>query len=307
MRVLFLLGGALLAASLLAAVPGVPETPGRFLYVITCDGRLDKIDTLGSEKKVSVHLAERTGKLRLIPDAGGTLDGCLTYGAAFDARRSVVNTVAPVTAEPLPDGTRNYRALSFSVPGLELINSRPAAEHAALPPKLSLQQGELKIIPDGEWSPPTFSAGTQVLAHSGLISLLRVFTEDRRELVLATGDARTKAVVKMMDLPSTTALNAYLAPGGSMVLVEETVAQRNGKAAKTGRIFLFDGMAGKPLRQLSDARVKTSYFLAISPNGRAMYHSGETYWSLNLETTFPAVPVTRANAEPALGFFFFDQ
>ena len=179
----------LLAWGLLAAAQDIPETRDRYLYVITCDGRVDKVDTLNGETSFSAQLAERTGKQTLDSRCGRHAQWLFNLTARPMTPKNLSCTRSLRSPRmPLPDGTRDYRALSFSVPGLELINSRPAAEHAALPPRLVLGQGEIKIVPEAEWTPPVFRPGTQVLAQSGPVFLLRVFC--RRSRAIDFGDRR---------------------------------------------------------------------------------------------------------------------
>ncbi len=277
-------------------------TAGRFLYVISCDARVDKLDTITGRKVETYDLAKRTGKASLIPTVQGTMDSCLASQAVYDRATSSFSTVVPVTNEAKADGTKDYRVLRFSVPGLELVKQESAGESLDAPPHLELQSGSLKILRASDWTPQAnldlstygpdkLRIPNQILESSGDRFLLRLFTADDKALVLAVADRKGKNLVRLQGLPTTVAPSAHLAPGGSYVLVEETGTGE--KPEKAGRLVLIDALSGKVRKQFSDAHIKDLYFLAISPTGRVVYHASDNYWFLDLGTTFAFVPVSR--------------
>ena len=54
------------------------------------------------------------------------------------------------------------------------------------------------------------------------------------------------------------------------------------------------------------SRPEWKLFLAFSPNGKAVYSSGEEYVFVPLGRTFPAVSVSRRLASSASNLFFAD-
>src|SRR5271170_3101079 len=175
--------------------PPPPTTVGRFLYVVSCDARIDKLDTTVGRKVDAYDLAKRTGKEQLIPVVHGPLAGCLSYQALFDVQASVFYTAVPLADQPKPDGTKDYRVLAFSVPGLQLVKRMSGGESLDAPPHLRLDTGVAKIFKASEWSPQSdldlsaYAPGktqvpNQVLESSGEKVLLRIFTATGCELVL---------------------------------------------------------------------------------------------------------------------------
>ena len=111
--------------------------------------------------------------------------------------------------------------------------------------------------------------------------------------------------VRLKGIPPTTALNVHLAPGGGFVLVEETGT--GDSPEKTGRLVLFNADTGDLERDLNDPRVKTLYFLAMSPTGRAVYHSSDDYTFINLDVDAGASPVARSTPNSYPAYFFADR
>jgi hypothetical protein len=258
-----------------------------------------------AERKIaSYDLGQASGTPPLIPSAAGAFDGCLAYEAQPDASARTFYLVAPVQAAFKADGARDYRILAFALPDVHLVKSVPAGSNLTEPPHLDVSpDGVPRTVPASEWRPPTdidLSAyahtgeklGNQILESSGNRALLRIFAADPKELKLAVADTKSKTVATLETAVSTTARNAHLSPDGAVVLIEETEA--GGQPKKTGRLVLFDGNTGKELRQISYPAARDQYFLAISPTGKAVYHSGEAYSFLNLQREFPDRPVRHA-------------
>jgi hypothetical protein len=296
-------------------LPG-QTTTGRFLYVVSCDARLDKLDTIADRKVKTYDLAKQTGKESLIPIVLGALDSCLVSQAIYDSTTSLFSTVVPATNEPKTDGTKVYRILSFSVPGLELVKQWSDSESLNAPPHLELQSGTLKILKPSDWMPQTsFDLTTyspdktripnQILESSGDRVLLRLFTADDKRLVLAVADRKTQKLVKLQGVPTTVAPNAHIVPGGGYVLVEETGTGE--KPDKTGRLALFDAVSGKLKKELNSSHVKDHYFLAVSPTGRVVYHLSDKYQFIHLKMRFPPAPVNRPIPKGYPAFFFSDK
>ena len=312
---------SLVALLLFGALSSPPQTAaGRYVYVVTCGARVDKLDTIAEKKSRSFDLAKSEGNERLIPVVQGALDGCLTYQAIYDANASSFYTIAPVQAEPKADGTKDYRILEFSIPALRLVKSFPAGSNQDNPPHLVFTAAarEPRAIPAAEWSPRTdldlseyapdhAKSPNQILETSGAAALLRMFTANPRQLAFAVANRQTKALIRLREVPSTVAPDVHLAPGGNYVLIEETTPEGE-KAAKTGKLALFDAATGKAVEALSNPVVKRQYYLAITPDGKAIYHSGEDYSFIGLSKTFAVMRVIRP-AAPASdpGVFFADR
>jgi hypothetical protein len=293
----------------------------RYLYVVTCDASVYKYDTVENRREASYDLSQAPGAQQFIPADHGGLNGCLAYQAEFDPAASVFYIVAAsqarVKPDGTPDGTKDYRVLGFSVPAIGLVKNMPAGSNLTDPPHLELgSDSALKLTPAAEWRPPTdidvstFAPNreklfNQIIDRSGDRALLRIFVADPKELSLAVADTKSKTVVRLQSPPPATALRAHLAPGGEAVLIEATAVA--GDPTKTGRLALFDANTGSLLEEISDPRVRDQYFLAISPNGRAVYHTGDAYSFVDLKRSFPATPVGHVldSSNPAI--FFADR
>ena len=297
-------------------LPVQAATPGRFLYVISCDARVDKLDTITGRKMETYDLAKRTGKESLVPVVQGALDSCLASQAVYDRTASTFSTVVPISNEPKADGTKDYRVLSFSVPRMELVNHLHGGESLEAPPHLELQSGTLKILKPSDWmaqtsldlsaySPNKTQTPNQILESSGDRVLLRLFTTDDKQLVLAVADRRTQKLVRLQGVPTTVAPNVHIVPGGGHVFIEET--GMGDKPEKTGRLVLFDAVTGKEQKELNDSHIKDLYFLAVSPTGRVVYHSNDNYWFVHLKMKFPPAPVSRPISKGYPAFFFANE
>ena len=294
-------------------VLGQAATPGRFLYVIGCDARVDKLDTIAGRQVETYDLAKQTGKESLIPIVHGAFDSCLASQAVYDIKASMFFTAVPLSNEPKADGTKDYRVLTFSVPRMKLMKQESGGESLDAPPHLELQSERLKILKPSAWMPQTdldlsayspdkAQTPNQILESSGDRVLLRLFTADDKQLVLAVADRKTQKLVRLQGVPTTVAPNVHIVPGGGHVLIEEI---RTGeKPEKTGMLALFDGVTGKPQKKLNDPHIRDLYFLAVSPTGRAVYHSSNNYWFVDLKMKFPPAPVSRPVSKGYPAFFF---
>jgi hypothetical protein len=273
---------------------------------------LDKLDTVENRKTASYDLAKLPGHLPF-PSAAGAFDGCLAYQAEYDPAASAFYTVAPVQASVKPDGTKDYRELELSIPDLRLIENIAAGSNLDAAPHLSFAGGETKLIPSADWQPPAdldLSAfapdkqplGNQIIETSGDRVLLRIFTAEPAQLSLAIADTRSKTLVRLQPVPATTVSNAHLVPGGSAVLIEEVGGLP--KPVKTGKLDLYDAATGRSIEQLTSPTVREQYFLAISPTGKAIYHSAEAYSFVDLKRSFSRDAVTRPSTGSYPAMFF---
>jgi hypothetical protein len=291
---------------------------GRYVYVVLCDARVDKLDTASDRVAETYDLARRSGPRQLIPQVDGVLDGCLANETIYFASKSTFYTVVPTQAESRPDGSNDYRILGFSVPELQLVSDVAAGTGLGEAPHLEFDPAGIpKAIDQSKWVPQTdvdisrfrfagAATRNEILESSAGHYLLRLFDRRIDELTIAVADEESKALVVLRDLPPTTALNVHLAPGGSYVLVEETGETRT-SAVKTGRIVLYDSKTGSRIRSLSNPQIRKLYFLAISPNGKAIYHDSRNYIFVDLEQKASTDVVVLPPTVPSPGLFFADR
>jgi hypothetical protein len=247
----------------------------RYAYVVTCDARADRLDTVENRKTGSFDLTAASGGA--VPSGAGGFDGCLTSAAQYDGKAKTFSVVAAVQAMNKPDGSKDYRLIAFSLPDVNMVKmGSPVAAPAPGTDPSSLDLSG--------FGPNHEKAGNQVIERSGNRVLLRIFASDPATLELAVADTKAKTVTTLQGVGPATALGAHLAPGGGAVLVEAAAAA--GSATKTGELRLFDAATGHVTGQVSDAHVRDEYFLAIAPTGKVIYHSGEDYAFIDLKQTF---------------------
>lgn len=91
----------------------------RYLYILNCGATLQKFDTFSRHQISSSNLAKHS---KLIPthgdQANSVVDGCATYGVAYQSETSMLYTVVPTTGSVEEGGFRHYRILSFHLPDL---------------------------------------------------------------------------------------------------------------------------------------------------------------------------------------------
>jgi hypothetical protein len=310
----------LVACALLGAclAPEARAAVDRFLYIVSCDAQLSKVDTQLDTMLSSVDLATRTGGHKFIPDVRGVLDGCLTYQAVYDPLASRFYTIVPQEAEPKANGTKDYRVLGFSIPETRLESEALAGTSLSDPPHIQIDRAyNVIVVRASDWSPQAdmdlrgfgpddFHAANQILEVSGHHVLLRLFSASSDGLTLAVADRETKKLFYLHEIPPTTALNVHLAPGGLTVLVEEAVSG-GGSTRKTGRLILFDVPMGRAIATVDEPVVRDMAFLAISPNGKAIYHRNDNYRFIGLGRAFSSDPVSRPFAGSYPGYFFADR
>jgi hypothetical protein len=293
------------------------EVGPRYLYQVSCAARVDRFDVATGRKTNSVDLAKRTGKVRLIPDAEGALEVCLSNRATFDRDKSVLYVLAPKLAHPKEDGTSDYRILGFSVPALTLTSEVAAGDNLDHPPQFEVRSGGVVTI-DGEppksdlalskFGPGRHGLVNRVLERSGDRTLVRLLTDGPLDIGVA--DSGTMTFVRMENLPFTTVEHVHLSPGGTHVLVEEVVKGDDPRSRKrTGRLVLYDAKTGRAAKALSEPAIIKLYFRGISPLGKVLYDLLDEYRFVDLRVRFPAVSVVRPASEdfaqPAV--FFSDK
>lgn len=138
---------------------GLTGATPRYLYILNCGAILQKFDILARHQLSTSNLAKYS---KLIPthgdQANSVVDGCATYGAAYQADTSTLYTVVPTTGSIEEGAFRHYRILSFRLPSLA------PADVIELPGKYS--EGEIPILKTDR------SAQVGVIEHDGYRRIL---------------------------------------------------------------------------------------------------------------------------------------
>ena len=233
MRVATLLLAAILSTTALGPA-GAQE--GRYLYVVGCGARVDKLDVAEGHKVASFDLAAAA---KAIPSGPGPLDGCLANQAVYDSKSSIFYTVVPLQAETKPNDAKDYRVLGFSIPALKLVYSQPAGDDLKDAPRIEASPaGGVKIVATPNPGPPLYldlsafesemgPLGNQILEVSDGRFLLRLHMFNRKEWGFAVVDPTAHKLVVLKDLPAMTAPQAHLTPGGGAVLVLASTGARS--------------------------------------------------------------------------------
>ena len=284
------------------------ESGDRYLYVVGCDARVVKLDTVMRKKVDSFRLSTRSGSPPAVPDdPDGTMDGCLSQYVIADAATGRVSLVAPTEARLDTEGLQTFRILTFALPDWRLVASLPAGK-APEAPRIRIVAGKGVIPIDDAGSVPVtlidlgayvgrgVASSGLVLASSGGTSLLSLLSAESTSLRLGLADPRTRTVARLDGLPVTTFRHARLAPGGSHVLVEVMDGTATG-ARMTGELQLYDAR-GRRVGTWTDARLRGAHFVALTPNGNAVYRSGADFLFIPLDARFADLPVTQPIPEP---------
>ncbi len=305
-------------AGLLAGACSSAQEAGqgqRFLYVVNCDARVDKLDTFERKKVESFNLSARSGSPPAVPTApDGKMDGCLAQRVLVDAAAHHVSLMSPKEARLDSDGMQEFQAVTFTLPDWKLVSVQSAGRHPEAPRLQHGATGDLKVLSEAEWLPVTQldlrgykghdgNLGGLILASSGNTSLLSLLSATSVRLTLGLASQTARTVVGLTNLPQTTLRHIQLAPGGGFVLVEAT--QTTGaSASRTGVLSLYD-TSGKQVAEWADQRVREMAFVALTPNGTAVYHKGLDYVFIPMGRSFGNAPVVKPMpdlAEPGLVF-----
>ncbi len=309
------------AGLLLAACSQKAEiTSERFLYVVDCEARVDKLDTAEGKKLATITLAEQSPLVPKVPSAQSGLDGCIAESVLHDATAKQVHVIVPTTTRVDSNGKRDFQWLTFALPEWNFVSAKPAGAGLEQPPFLqSDASGVISVKRAEDRSMATeldlrdYKNAGSVLANtviesSGDTALLRIFTADKSRFTLGVANRRTRALTVVTDLPSTTVANVHLAPGGDYVLAELT-EPNSAPTTRTGALRLYDA-AGKSVADVQDAAIRNSVFLALTPNGSAVYRSGSEYRFVTVAPKghrFGNAAVTQSSPEFKPGLVFAAQ
>ena len=273
----------------------------RFLYVTNCNGRVDKLDSRERKLVSSFALSQRTersGQPSAVPSlasAGGQMDGCLAQRVLPNATGTAVSLIAPKDARLDGSGVQDFQVLTFALPQWTLTSAAPAGKSAVAPWLQRDGAGELQVLADDpqlaaaaidmrEFKGATNDMGGLRLQSSGDVSLLSLLFKDSTALALGLANQKTRTLIRLAELPATTLRHVHLAPGGGFVLVEATSA--SAPQQRSGALRLFDG-SGKPVADITDERMRSMAFIALTPNGVAVYvDAAAAYHFVSLGHTF---------------------
>lgn len=310
-----------MATMFTAACSQKPELAGeRFLYVIDCEARVDKLDTVEGTKLASIALAERSPLVPKVQSAQSGLDGCIAESVLKDATGNLVNVIVPTTTRVDSEGKRDFQWLTFALPDWTFVSAKPAGAGLEQPPFLQREGGGAVSValaesrntpPELNWRDYKNTAAvlaTTILQSSGDTSLLSVFTTDKSRFTVGLANQRTRVLTLLADLPSTTVTNVHLAPGGDYVLAEIT-EPNSSPINRTGALRLYDA-TGKSVADVRDEAIRNSAFVALTPNGSAVYRSGSEYRFIMIApkgTRFGNAAVTQSSLELQPGLVFAAQ
>ena len=285
----------------------------RYFYVLTCDARLDRIDTWRRRKLSSTELPT-TFRARTVSDAVG-FEGCLANNAAYDPSAHIFYTATPDIASVGVEGYRDYRGLGFSVPDARLTRIVDAGRHLAEPPDGSIAVTGEPVFEAagtkqsafgdlGAYGPVSSALSGEVLEASGPRALVEINRGGSTTPMLAVADRSGRALAPLADAPAHAGPRAHLTPGGRRVLI---VDSKDLDAPATGRLLVYDGASGRLIRRLTSTAARGLYFLAIAPNGVVIFHRGDLYRFVELGVPGSADTVERRLDPAGPAYFFADR
>ncbi len=302
-----------------------PNTSPRFLYVVYCNGTVDRLDLAQPAKVASFALSERSGTppaVAAAPSPGVRPDSCLARPAATDgaggtAERQVRLVATPQFYRSDTDGQKAYRLLTFSLPDWTMRQQADLGMFDVLngtPPRV------VPVPQAGQWVPRPSEAepdataelagyaGGQGLAFarftqwSGDVSLVEFSGGGQAQAGFA--DRATRRFVRLAAPTDGDSGPVRLAPGGRFAVRE---VQRPGPPAapsaqgaaetaplrNTGELRVYRTADGQQVASVVDARIAGPWHgIAITPGGWAVYTDRQgAYRFVALGRTFGAEPV----------------
>ncbi len=293
----------------------------RFLYVVNCNGSVDKLDTHERKKVLTIQLSERSGSPPAVPKLGPTdkYDGCMAQHVVVDADRKWVRLVAPKAARVNSQGAQDFQLLTFSLPEWTLTEALPVGKFVEAPYVLrgSAKEQTLTVPDDARTrfeqrdmaayhDSFDFIAFNSIIGSSGTVTLLAAHVGDPSRTFYGLADLRTHKVTRITDVPDvppTHPSHVRLAPGGGFVLVEITNPPGSSDIRRTGGLRLYDAQ-GKRVADWMDERIRDMQFVALTANGMAIYSLGYEYHFIALDQRFgtDASTVPRPGYSPGLVF-----
>lgn len=132
------------------------EKSPRYLYILDCVATLEKFDLLSRKRLSTVNLAKHS---TLIPthgdQANSVVDGCSTYGAAYQAKTAMLYTVSPTTGSIEEGAVRHFRILAFRLSDLKpaaVINLPGKYDYDDSPTLTTDRSGQIGVIAHNHYS-----------------------------------------------------------------------------------------------------------------------------------------------------------
>ncbi len=284
-----------------------PSDPAnyRFLYVVYCSGRVDKLDLQTKQKLASIELSERSGNppgvaTRPLPGVNG--DGCLARPVVSIQSEDMVNSRVNIVASrdlhrSSDDGRQSFQLLTFELPDWTLVSSVDLGRFDTLngtPPYLAPDStGALK--PQIDPAPRVLANFSslegakdvrphEVVERSGDTVLMYIEDKNAKSVLPRAGVVyeKERRLVKLVDLPNVLSGEVRLAPGGAFVMrqINEATSLAQRRDAKTsnvsgvrnsGELRLYD-IKGQSVATFIDKSIVGNWHcIALTPSGFAVY------------------------------------
>jgi hypothetical protein len=309
-----------------------PAVSFRYLYILNCSAHLQVFDMTTRERKKEVDLGRLSRRVPMHGDAASSVvDGCSTYGMAYEPSTSLLYTISPSTGS-VRDGMRRFRLLSFHVPGLQpaaSVDLPQALEDGDVPVVFKNASGQIAIrvhdhvshVAGGKLVAGTTDNGHDLFGYQGLVSVQDAHELERSgsavliESTLHNGgpmflvaNSAMKHLVRLDLSFLTTASNIHLAPGGKAVLAQEASAGSiPGSSNAKDRVALIDTGSGAVIEAWTNPSLAGAQILTITPEGEIVFIRGESTGFIATHHKFSASPVEVLKESLGPAFFFADK
>ncbi|WCM90044.1 hypothetical protein [Acidovorax sp. NCPPB 3576] len=309
-----------------AVPPGEGHQSGpRFLYVIYCNGTVDRLDLAQPAKVASFALSERSGTppaVAAAPSPGVKPDSCLARPAATDgaggtAERQVQLVATPRFYRSDADGQKAYRLLTFSLPDWTLRQQVDLGMFDVLngtPPRMVRGPQAGQWVPRPSEAEPDASAELAGYADGQGLAFAR-FTQWSGDVSLVEfsgggqaqagfADHAARRFVRLAAPTDGGSGPVRLAPGGRFAVREvqrrEATAEPSADGVadtallrNTGELRVYRTADGQQVASVVDARIAGPWHgIAITPGGWAVYTDRQgIYRFVALGRTFGTEPV----------------
>jgi hypothetical protein len=306
-----------------------PDSDGRYLYIVRCTANLSRLDTV-TEISNEIDLTRKTnliprysGHLDGCMTAGAVLstDGLLYTTAPTSLEldekgeqhyRILAFQIPSLSVVKVIDLPINYTeggspGLHMAAGGKVIVTANGwdvleiDADSAKPLPGTSSTLSEINVVGYSGIDLNDYAMGegkdreapAYVVETSGDIVLVQLLGPGGNR-PYAVVNQSNKRVTLLGDLPSASIGNVHLAPGGGAVLVEESHPDPSDShsSLKTGKLLLLDAVTGKHIKEWNLPNLKKQHFLALTPNGKAVYFNDKSIYSLiPMSMKFKDVPV----------------
>lgn len=303
----------------------------RFLYVLYCNGTVDKLDLAQPAKVSSFALSERSGTppaVAALPAPGVKPDSCLARPAHMEGVDGAAGRQVQVVATAQfyrrdEDGQKAYRLLTFSLPDWTLRQQADLGMFDVLngtPPRMVHGPQAGQWLPRSSDAEPDATAelagyaGGQGIAFarfaqwSGDVSLVEFADggkpQGQPQAQAGFADRATRRFVRLAAPADASSGPVRLAPGGRFAVREVQRAEAaSGPATKgpadeaplhrTGELRVYSTADGQPVASIMDARIAGHWYgIAVTPDGWAVYTDRQgAYRFVALGRTFGTDPV----------------